>query len=445
MRCCGMRSPSASVGRRSYKKRMTNWNGMFWNEPRIWLKRTGGCRRRLPGGARQSRRCKRRRKRSKSGSGSGRAPCSPNQQRLRSLASELSRAEEKERHRIASELHDNLAQMLAFCKIKLASLQKDATGDRLSQALEQVRGSVDQALTYTRTLMSDLQPVILGNEDDLPAVIHWVVEKMQRFGLTVTVQDDGQPKLLDDEVLRVTYQAVHELLFNVLKHAKTKRAKVVLQRSGWSARMTVSDKGAGFDTSTGRVPSCEGGCLDIKSVSGQGTYATLVVPLKAALLPTVQQDQQACESASASGSRAGAVVKGMGGKIRVLLADDHQIMREGLRSINEGQADLTVVAEASDGQVAVQIAHTTKPDVIVMDVNMPRMNGLEATRLIKSTLPHVRVIGLSVHEDVQMAAAMVEAGASAYLSKGGAFETLCATIRELSAKRVQNDERETMN
>lgn len=374
------------------------------------------------------------------------------QQRLRSLAAELRKTEERERRRIASELHDNLAQMLAFCKIRLASLQKDVTGDRPSHALEQIRSSVDQALTYTRTLMSDLQPVILGDVDDLPAVIRWVVEKMQRFGLTVTVDDDGRPKLLDDEVLTVAYQAVHELLFNVLKHATTKRAKVSLRRSGQCVHITVSDEGAGFDASASRAPSCEGGYglfnirdrlehiggrLDIDSAPGRGTCAVLTVPLKhvdGCAERARQQSSWAYESVGGQLNGVNKQVSGRkGGTIRVLLADDHRIMREGLRSIIEGQADLTVVAEASDGQVAVQAASLTKPDVIVMDVNMPRMNGLEATRQIKATLPCVRIIGLSVHEDVQMAAAMIEAGASAYLTKGDAFETLCATIREVSS------------
>jgi DNA-binding NarL/FixJ family response regulator len=116
-------------------------------------------------------------------------------------------------------------------------------------------------------------------------------------------------------------------------------------------------------------------------------------------------------------------------KIRVVLVDDHRRMREGLRGIIEEQSDMTVVAEASDGCMAVDIAHAIRPDVIVMDVNMPNMNGLEATRKIKAELPHVRVIGLSLYNDHKIAGAMRQAGAEAYLSKSS-FLDLCAVIRD---------------
>jgi DNA-binding NarL/FixJ family response regulator len=87
-----------------------------------------------------------------------------------------------------------------------------------------------------------------------------------------------------------------------------------------------------------------------------------------------------------------------GSKIRVLLVADHQIMREGLRNIIEEQADLEVVAEAADGEMAVEAARQFQPDVVIMDMNMPKMNGLEATRQIKAEFPQITVIGLSMHE-----------------------------------------------
>jgi two-component system, NarL family, response regulator NreC len=109
-------------------------------------------------------------------------------------------------------------------------------------------------------------------------------------------------------------------------------------------------------------------------------------------------------------------------------------MREGLRSIIEEQADLEVAGEAADGVMAVQATRGLRPDVVIMDVNMPKMNGLEATRQIKAEFPQMTVIGLSMHEDEKMAAPMLEAGASAYVSKGRTFEMLCATIRKMRAQ-----------
>lgn len=117
------------------------------------------------------------------------------------------------------------------------------------------------------------------------------------------------------------------------------------------------------------------------------------------------------------------------GRIRVLLADDHQILREGLASLLADEPDMEVVGEAGDGQEAIELARSTAPDVILMDVTMPGVDGIQATRQITSEISNVRVIGLSMHEEEDMAKAMRAAGASAYLSKGGPSEALIAAIR----------------
>ena len=113
---------------------------------------------------------------------------------------------------------------------------------------------------------------------------------------------------------------------------------------------------------------------------------------------------------------------------RVLLVDDHAMVRQGLRSILETYPDLEVVAEASDGIEAVEAAINTQPDVVVMDINLPRLNGIDATRRIKKDAPNTLVVGLSVHYSSQTHAAVIEAGASAFLSKEQATEDLYRTI-----------------
>jgi DNA-binding NarL/FixJ family response regulator len=110
--------------------------------------------------------------------------------------------------------------------------------------------------------------------------------------------------------------------------------------------------------------------------------------------------------------------------IRVLLVDDHELMRQGLRSILERETDVEVVGEAESGRVAVELARTLEPDVVVMDVAMKDSNGIEATRQLRSALPNLKVIALSSHSDSRYVNAMLDAGACGYVLKANAFDDL---------------------
>lgn len=120
----------------------------------------------------------------------------------------------------------------------------------------------------------------------------------------------------------------------------------------------------------------------------------------------------------------------------VLLADDHKIMRDGLRALLEKEHDLEVVGETDNGRGAVRLARELKPDVVVMDVGMPDLNGIEATRQITAEVPSTRVVALSMHADRRFVTGMLSAGASGYVLKAGAFEELSSAIRAVMARRV---------
>lgn len=113
--------------------------------------------------------------------------------------------------------------------------------------------------------------------------------------------------------------------------------------------------------------------------------------------------------------------------IKILLADDHALLREGLRKSFEAAGD-TVVGEASTGEEAVALAKALLPDVVLMDLSMPVMDGIEATRLIRDALPAVRVAVLTMHDDIDRTRAAITAGASAYLSKGTSFGEVRDTV-----------------
>ncbi len=123
-------------------------------------------------------------------------------------------------------------------------------------------------------------------------------------------------------------------------------------------------------------------------------------------------------------------------KVRVLLADDHRLMRAGLRGLLVAEEGFDVVGEAGDGREAVALARDLVPDVVVMDVGMPDLNGIEATRRILSERPAIRVVALSMHADRRFVGEMMRAGAMAYLAKDCAYEELVTAIRAVTSGEV---------
>ena len=115
--------------------------------------------------------------------------------------------------------------------------------------------------------------------------------------------------------------------------------------------------------------------------------------------------------------------------IKIILADDHKIVRQGLRNMLEQETDLEVIGEADDGRMAVRLVQELSPQVVIMDVGMPDLNGIEATRQVLAESPGVKVIGLSMHCDRRFVMNMLKAGASGYLLKDSAFEELATAIR----------------
>ncbi len=141
--------------------------------------------------------------------------------------------------------------------------------------------------------------------------------------------------------------------------------------------------------------------------------------ITSATQPLVEADRPAKTPKPPAGRSAGK-------KVRILLVDDHEIVREGLRDALQRQGDMEVVGEAADGRAAVELARALEPDVVIMDVSMPGMNGIEATRVITREHPAVRVIALSMHEEAE---AMRKAGAEAFVPKSGPLRELIVSLR----------------
>ena len=210
-------------------------------------------------------------------------------------------------------------------------------------------------------------------------------------------------------------------------------------------QIVVSDKGVGFDL-TSLVPAENretglglfsirerlehvGGQFTVDSTPGRGTRVTLVAPMP--------RDRDAHEAVAARPLEAivsaPPATSSIGRRIRVLLVDDHTIVRKGLMGLLKQEDDIDVVAEAGNGREAIELAHRLHPNVVVMDLSLPGVNGVEATRRITAELPEIQVIGLSMYEEAFQADAMLGAGAKAYLSKVGPLPALIAAIRDAAA------------
>ncbi len=122
--------------------------------------------------------------------------------------------------------------------------------------------------------------------------------------------------------------------------------------------------------------------------------------------------------------------------IRVILADDHKIVRDGLRSLLEKQSDIEVVAEAHNGRTAVKQVHELSPDIVIMDISMSDLNGIEATYQIIAKSPNIKVLALSMHSDKRFVEGMLKAGASGFMLKDSAFTELVSAIRVLTSNQI---------
>lgn len=367
---------------------------------------------------------------------------------LRALARQLTEAEERERQRLAQILHDHLQQILVAAKLKVDRLLRRPLAEPLTTPLKQTVELIDQALTESRSLTAELGPPVLYDAG-LAAGLEWLARQMlDRHGLNVHLETDAKAASVAKDIAVLLFQIVRELLFNVVKHAQTETAFVrIISLDHNRIGLVVEDQGVGFDPqelenqrlgdrfglfSIRERLSFVGGHLELESVPYQGTRITIEVPLPPAAQPAIAsplpQPTVLPQRPPAAPPRP-FQHEPQPHRIRVLLADDHPILRKGLADLLHENPEIQVVGEAGDGEEAVQLAHQTGPDVVLMDVTMPNVDGVEATRRLTAELPEIRVIGLSMHEKTDMARAMHEAGACLYMNKSTPGEDLIAAIR----------------
>jgi PAS domain S-box-containing protein len=368
---------------------------------------------------------------------------SRSEEQLRHLATELNLAEQRERQRLASELHDHLQQALVLGRLKTAQLKRLVEESNGGAAMaKQIDEVFSDALQYTRTLVSELSPPAL-RDHGLPAGLKSLAEYMKKHDLVVTVivPDEILLKLPNDQIV-LLFQSVRELLINAAKHSGAAEAVVTVSREETTLRIDVQDHGKGFDV-TAPSPSSEssskfglfsirermkalGGSFEVNSTAGKGTTVSLTLPLRKddSLSPPTPVQWLLSEVAlPAAPARASGV-------IRVVLVDDHAMVRQGLKSLLQEYLDIELVGEASNGEEAVALVERLQPSAVIMDINMPKMNGIEATARIKSRYPETAIIGLSINAGEENCEAMKKAGATTLITKDAVVEELYAAIQD---------------
>jgi len=360
---------------------------------------------------------------------------------LRLLAAELTQAEQRERHRLARILHDHLQQLLVAARMNVGLVQRRESDDNLRPKIAQIDDLLNQAITESRSLTVELSPPVLY-DGGLAAALNWLARRTEeQHPLSVEVEADRAAEPADVPTRVFLFQAARELLFNVVKHAEASVVHVRMSTVGRDLiRLEVHDNGIGCDVAMmdpeGRPGGGFGlfsihqrlkvldGHLEVQASPGEGTSVVIVAPSgQAAAAPG-----RATKPLEPAARPAPAQRAARQGKLRILLVDDHAILRQGLAGLLRENAEFDVVGEAADGQQAIDMTLRLRPDVVLMDITMPGMSGIEATRRITDAMPQTRVIGLSMHEKEDMGAAMCRAGAVAYLQKDAAAEVLIDAI-----------------
>ena len=360
---------------------------------------------------------------------------------LRALATELTLTQQRERKRLALVLHDGLQQLLVAAKYQLALFGRDMN---VAESVAEVSNLIDDCIETFRSLTAELSPPILHEGGLIPA-LEWLAQWMhEKHGLCVALKSQGH-KRTPEGIAVLLFQSIRELLFNVIKHAGTREARIGIRQYDGFIQVEVADEGVGFDpgqnakhangesSGMGLFNIRErlgyfGGTMKIDAAPGRGAIFTLTAPMAGA------SERMHIPDAGASVSYICQTVSTINddGKIRVVLVDDHRVMRQGLASLLATQSDILIVGEASDGRSAIDLIRETRPVVVLMDINMSGMDGIEATRQIHEQMPEVKIIGLSMFNEKEQAVAIMAAGASGYLVKSDAAEAVIEAIRSCS-------------
>lgn len=315
----------------------------------------------------------------------------------------------EERNRLSKDLHDTMGHSYTSIIMGLETLRPDVGteegGQKLDSLLQLARKSMEEVRGYLHQMESP--------QETLPLVytLRQVAEEFQTHAnVNVRFRAIGEEYPVAKQVKMTLFRCLQESLTNAVRHGQATDIVVSLQFEPQQTRLEVQDNGHGVEnwkdgfgiTAMKERAAHLQGRVSVYAERGEGTLVTCFVP-------------RLVESADEM--------------IRLIIADDHSFIRESLCTILEGQRDLQVLGMAEDGAQALELCEELEPDLVLLDLEMPNMDGITATKRMKEKWPNIRVLVLSTFQDTEKAKEIMRSGADGYLLKSIESRELAETIR----------------
>jgi two-component system, NarL family, sensor kinase len=368
---------------------------------------------------------------------------------LRQLSGRLLQLQDEERRRIARDLHDVTGQKIALLSMSLDRLGRlvGSSDQDVHETFEETRDVVRKIGEEIRTLSYLLHPPLL-DESGLASAVRWYAEGFQkRSGIHLSV--DIAPGLgrLSTEIETALFRVVQESLTNVHRYSGSPNAEIKIYANDGELCLEIIDHGKGIEAGTVRasidgiaslgvgIPGMRerlrqlGGQLEV-DFGRNGTRVLANVPLKQAEPEIPATPEEADSSAYAAIRDSDPTTRG-DARRRILIADDHEVMRRGVRGLLESHSEWAVCGEAFEGKEAVMKSRELRPDLIIMDINMPGLTGIAAAQQIRRENPSAKILFFSVHESAQTVREVVNAGAQGYVAKSRAGHDLVDAVRNV--------------
>ncbi len=369
---------------------------------------------------------------------------------LRQLSGRLLQLQDEERRRIARDLHDTTGQKIAALSMSLDRVARllDSKKPERQEALDEGRDIVRMIGEEIRTLSYLLHPPLL-DESGLGSAVRWYAEGFQkRSGIRLNVNISPDLGRLSTDVEMALFRVVQESLTNVHRYSGSPDAEINVINTPDAVKLEIIDHGKGIAAGSARVKvegiatlgvGIPGMRERIRQFGGQlevdfgrdGTRVSASRPSEKGESCSTDRRNQKSLSPRRTAIPTATPHPSSDTRRRILIADDHEVMRRGVRGLLESHDEWAVCGEAFEGREVVMKSRELRPDLIIMDINMPGLTGIDAAQQIRKENPAAKILFFSVHESAQTVREVVNAGAQGYVAKSRAGHDLVDAVRNV--------------